>query len=186
MLNGELDVALMAHPNGFGPPLRALPIYDEHFVIGCSAGHPFARQNVVRVSELDLQNYLSRINCEFRDLLSETCEANGARLVRCYRSEREKLDLDDDDGGWDGRVLPARILRDRFRRGAAAGSGSYGQTGSVPCDNRRPQLVAAGRNVRSRGYFWPGPEETRSAPAARRQNQWCQRLRRAGASGARR
>ncbi|MBV8455796.1 MAG: LysR family transcriptional regulator [Acetobacteraceae bacterium] len=89
LLNGELDVALMARPHGFSPPLRALPIYNERFVIACSAGHPFARQNVVRVSELDGQSYLSRINCEFRDMLGETCVANGAHLVRCYRSERE-------------------------------------------------------------------------------------------------
>jgi DNA-binding transcriptional LysR family regulator len=89
LLNGELDVALMARPDGFSPPLRALPIYNERFVIACSAGHPFARQNVVRVSELDRQSYLVRINCEFYDRLSEVCVANGAHLVRCYRSERE-------------------------------------------------------------------------------------------------
>jgi DNA-binding transcriptional LysR family regulator len=79
----------MARPEGFNPPFRALPIYNERFVIACSAGHPFARQNVVRISELDGQSYLSRINCEFRDVLGETCAANGARLERCYRSERE-------------------------------------------------------------------------------------------------
>ena len=38
---------------------------------------------------MDGQVYLQRINCEFRDVLREHCEANGARIVRSYRSERE-------------------------------------------------------------------------------------------------
>lgn len=89
LLSGELDVALMARPGGFDAPLRAQKLYSERFVIACSAGHQFARQNAVRVAELDGQSYLARINCEYRDALRDTCTANGARLVGCYRSERE-------------------------------------------------------------------------------------------------
>lgn len=79
----------MARPDGFQPPLRAQKLYSERFVIACSAGHSFARQETVRVAELDGQSYLSRINCEFRDVLRETCIRNGAKLVGCFRSERE-------------------------------------------------------------------------------------------------
>jgi DNA-binding transcriptional LysR family regulator len=89
LAKGEIDVALMARPGGFDPPLQAQPLYAERFVIACSAGHPFARRNVVRVAELDGETYLSRINCEFRDQLGEICRAHGARIVRSYRSERE-------------------------------------------------------------------------------------------------
>jgi DNA-binding transcriptional LysR family regulator len=58
-------------------------------VIACSAGHPFAKKNAVRVAELDGETYLQRINCEYRDQLRETCAASGASVVRSYRSERE-------------------------------------------------------------------------------------------------
>jgi DNA-binding transcriptional LysR family regulator len=89
LTKGDLDVALMARPDGFAAPLQARKLYSERFVIACSAGHPFARKNVVQVADLDGQSYLSRINCEYRDFLRDTCQANGARLVGCYRSERE-------------------------------------------------------------------------------------------------
>ena len=90
MLNkGELDVGLMAQPDGFVAPLQPQVLYRERFVIACSAGHPFARRNAVRVADLDGQSYLQRINCESRDFLRETCRANGSCLVHAFRSERE-------------------------------------------------------------------------------------------------
>jgi LysR family transcriptional regulator, hydrogen peroxide-inducible genes activator len=89
LLKGDIDVALIARPDGFAQPLQAQPLYSERFVIACSAGHPFARRNVVRVEELDGQPYLARINCEYRDSLRETCNANGSHLLRAFHSERE-------------------------------------------------------------------------------------------------
>jgi DNA-binding transcriptional LysR family regulator len=89
LVKGELDVALIAHPDGFAPPLLPQPLYRERFVIACSAGHPFARKNVVNVAELDGQPYLARVNCEYFDTLRATCHANGARMVGAFRSERE-------------------------------------------------------------------------------------------------
>ncbi len=89
LVKGELDVALVARPDGFPPPLQPQPLYKERFVIACDAGHPFARKNAVRVEELDGQPYLARINCEYRDHLRDTCHANGSRLVGAFQSERE-------------------------------------------------------------------------------------------------
>jgi DNA-binding transcriptional LysR family regulator len=89
LLKGELDVVLMARPDGFEPPLQPEPLYRERFVIACSAGHPFARKNEVNVSELDGQPYLSRINCEYNDRLRDICHAHGSRLAGAFRSERE-------------------------------------------------------------------------------------------------
>src|SRR5215472_17178784 len=45
LLKGELDVALLAKPGGFASPLQPQPLYQERFVIACSAGHPFARKH---------------------------------------------------------------------------------------------------------------------------------------------
>lgn len=89
LTKGEIDLALMARPEGFDAPMQAHPLYAERFVIACSAGHPFARRNAVRVSDLDGETYLQRINCEYRDHLKDTCAAQGANIVRSYRSERE-------------------------------------------------------------------------------------------------
>ena len=42
LVRGELDLAIMARPDGFPDPLRAAELYSERFVIACSAGHRFA------------------------------------------------------------------------------------------------------------------------------------------------
>jgi LysR family hydrogen peroxide-inducible transcriptional activator len=89
LLKGELDVALMARPDGFPEPLRATELYRERFVIACSAGHRFAIKDCVPVSELDGEFYLSRINCEFYDVLAEMCRRQDVNLINSYRSDRE-------------------------------------------------------------------------------------------------
>lgn len=89
LARGEIDAALMARPEGFAPPLRALPLYRERFAIACAAGHAFAARNAIRVADLDGESYLQRINCEFRDHLAEVCATHGAGICRSYRSERE-------------------------------------------------------------------------------------------------
>jgi DNA-binding transcriptional LysR family regulator len=86
---GALDVTLMARPDGFAAFLQPRPLYRERFVIACAAGHPISYRNVVRVADLDGQPCLSRIDCEYGEVLGKTCAANGARLVRCFRGERE-------------------------------------------------------------------------------------------------
>ena len=86
---GEIDVALVARPDGFAAPLQPQPLYRERFVVACSAGHPFARKNAVAMCEMDGESYLSRINCEFYDVLRDTCRASGARMLGAFRSERE-------------------------------------------------------------------------------------------------
>lgn len=86
---GEIDVALLAHPDGPSPLVQSQLLYRERFVVACAAGHPFARRNAVRVAELDGQFYLSCSNCAYRDLLAATCAAAGVRLRRSFRSERE-------------------------------------------------------------------------------------------------
>ena len=86
---GEIDVALVARPDGFAAPLQPQPLYRERFVVAFAAGHPFARKNAVEMSEMDGQHYLSRVNCEFYDVLRDTCIASGARMLGAFRSERE-------------------------------------------------------------------------------------------------
>ena len=89
LLKGELDVALMARPDGFPAPYRAAELYTERFVIACSAGHRFATRNAVPMADLDGEFYFSRINCEFYDVLDDLCREHGANLVKSYQSERE-------------------------------------------------------------------------------------------------
>lgn len=86
---GEIDLAVMARPDGFPDPLRATLLYTERFVVACDPAHDFARQNAVRIAGMGGQTYLQRINCEFRDHLRGLLHEKGVDVVRSYRSERE-------------------------------------------------------------------------------------------------
>jgi DNA-binding transcriptional LysR family regulator len=86
---GEMDVALMARPDGFPAPLQASKLYSERFVVACSAGHRFAMENEIRMADLDGEFYLARINGEFAGMAEALCREHGANLVKSYQSERE-------------------------------------------------------------------------------------------------
>ena len=89
LLNGTLDVALMAQPNAFDPRLKVVPVYCERFGLAFPAGHPFEQQNTLHVTDVRDQTYLSRVNCEYRDYLIELCGEFGVGFQRGFRSERE-------------------------------------------------------------------------------------------------
>jgi len=86
---GEIDVAIMARPDGFDDRFATIPLYNERFMVACPLGHKFAAQPAVEMRQMDGQIYLQRINCEFAEYLAAQCRESGAALVRSYRSERE-------------------------------------------------------------------------------------------------
>lgn len=86
---GEIDVALMAFPDGTPDRYHTLPLYQEHFVIAFAPGHRFEKLNAVRARDLDGERYLSRLNCEFGDFMLEVYRQQGVDLTRPYRSERD-------------------------------------------------------------------------------------------------
>lgn len=89
LLRGELDAALTSLPEGPGERLRAEPLYTESFRVACAPGHAFAARALIRMRDMDGQTYLSRINCEHREVLGEALRSVGAQLVHACRSERE-------------------------------------------------------------------------------------------------
>jgi DNA-binding transcriptional LysR family regulator len=86
---GELDAALTTLPEGTGDRLNAETLYTEHFRVACATSHVFAERPMIRMRDMDGQVYLSRINCEHREVLGEALRAAGATLVHACRSERE-------------------------------------------------------------------------------------------------
>jgi DNA-binding transcriptional LysR family regulator len=89
LLQGELDAALMVQPEAYHERLKAETLYAERYLVACSPGHPFAARRSIAMRDMDGQAYLSRINCEHRDVLRDHLKAAGARLVSACRSERE-------------------------------------------------------------------------------------------------
>ena len=57
LAQGELDVAVYGQPEEIDERFHARRLYDERFVIGVGPGHPFDKQNAVRVRDLHDQAY---------------------------------------------------------------------------------------------------------------------------------
>ncbi len=89
LLNGSLDVALMAQPGAFDERLKAVPVYRERFGLAFPSGHRFEERNTLHVTDVRDETYLSRVNCEYRDYFIELCGEYGVGFQRGFRSERE-------------------------------------------------------------------------------------------------
>jgi LysR family hydrogen peroxide-inducible transcriptional activator len=89
LLNGSLDVALMAQPGAFDERLKAVPVYRERFGLAFPSGHRFEERNTIHVTDVRDETYLSRVNCEYRDYFIELCGEYGVGFQRGFRSERE-------------------------------------------------------------------------------------------------
>jgi DNA-binding transcriptional LysR family regulator len=87
--SGEIDVALMASATGFPERCNFEVLYKERFVIAFPSGHRFARMSSIPIVAINGENYLRRINCEYRDRLSELADACNADVHLGYASERE-------------------------------------------------------------------------------------------------
>ena len=86
---GKIDVAVMAQPEPFPERFDVHLLYRENFVVGFPPGHRFEAMNAVRVADVAGESYLSRINCEYYDQISDLCVKCNAPLKDAYRSERE-------------------------------------------------------------------------------------------------
>jgi LysR family transcriptional regulator, hydrogen peroxide-inducible genes activator len=89
LLDGKLDLAVMAQPQAFSDRLDIRPLYRERFCVAFPMGHRFREKNRVRIPDVAGETYLLRINCEYRDHLNECCREHGFAVQIGFRSERE-------------------------------------------------------------------------------------------------
>jgi DNA-binding transcriptional LysR family regulator len=89
LLQGDLDLAIMAQPDAFNERLDVLPLYRERFCIAFPTGHRLEEQNQVRVTDVGGETYLRRINCEYRDYLADRLREHGLATRVGFQSERE-------------------------------------------------------------------------------------------------
>ena len=68
LVNGELEIAIYCWPDGPADDrLHVLPLFREQMMIAVAPDHRFARQNMVRVADLEGEPYVYRSKCEFAD-----------------------------------------------------------------------------------------------------------------------
>jgi DNA-binding transcriptional LysR family regulator len=89
LLEGKLDLAIMAQPEPFSERLEICPLYRERFCVAFPKGHRFTEKNAVAIADMSGETYLLRINCEYRDYFRERCAEHGFAVRIGFRSERE-------------------------------------------------------------------------------------------------
>jgi DNA-binding transcriptional LysR family regulator len=86
---GDIDVAVMASAEGFPERFDLIPLYSENYVVAFPANHRFSEMAAIPFAELNGENYLQRVNCEYDGHLSRICDASCPGLQICHASERE-------------------------------------------------------------------------------------------------
>ncbi|MCG8689589.1 MAG: LysR family transcriptional regulator [Minwuiales bacterium] len=88
MLGGELDMALVGLPS-YPDRFDVAALYCERYVIAFPKGHRFEAMPAVPLADLDNEDYLKRVNCEFMDHFDERGEPVPFNVNLRYQSERE-------------------------------------------------------------------------------------------------
>jgi DNA-binding transcriptional LysR family regulator len=96
---GEIDVAIMARSEGFPDRFDLRPLYRERFLLAFATDHRFAKMTKIPLADVNGENYLRRLTCEFRGYFAELIKESGCMLNVCFQSDREDWILNMVAGG---------------------------------------------------------------------------------------
>lgn len=86
---GEVDIAILTHAE-YSDSFRALKLYDEPYLVAFPPGHRFAAMDVVPLREIEGEDYVKRMHCEFPSNFARLDVARPYNSVRVrYATERE-------------------------------------------------------------------------------------------------
>ncbi len=90
LIAGELDVAIYAAPTlSADERFNYLPLYRERFVVALRASHRLARQNSIRVEDLDGEPQVRCVTCEYQAVTDEIFARQGIDSPAAYHGERD-------------------------------------------------------------------------------------------------
>ena len=88
LMQGNLEIAIIGLPE-FPDRLDARSLFSERYAVAFAEGHRFEAMDEVPVMELDQEDYLVRINCEYPDHFDALGVPNSCEVNVRYQSERE-------------------------------------------------------------------------------------------------
>ncbi len=89
LIAGELELALLAFPDGLDVCFHGLPLFVERFVLVVHPTHRLANYESVPCRELDGEPYINRTNCEYYDWVHEQFVGQGIRTRKVFSSQRD-------------------------------------------------------------------------------------------------
>lgn len=86
---GEREVGVLGHPGEIDDRFHALPLYRERFVVVLPHQHRLSNQREVKVTDLQDEPYVNRVNCEMGDYAGYEFAKLGVSVRVVFRSERD-------------------------------------------------------------------------------------------------
>lgn len=88
--SGDLEVAVCCHPETEDDDrLHRVPLFRERFVIVLSPAHKLTRKDAIAVRDLDGEDYLDRVHCEYAERADRIFKEQGVQDRTVYRSDRD-------------------------------------------------------------------------------------------------
>ena len=111
LLSGELEVAIYALPGEERDELYSMPLFRERMVIAVNRAHRLANAKAYPVSEMNGENYIHRMNCEFAGYADHILAAQGVTCTPTYWSERDDWTLAMVAAGLGFAFMPANAIK---------------------------------------------------------------------------
>jgi LysR family hydrogen peroxide-inducible transcriptional activator len=86
---GEIDLAISSTPYEMPKRFSGSPLFEESFHIAFPPGHRFENLAQIPMSEMNGEPYVSRMNCEYSDLLIEMMDKQGVTVSVKHETPRE-------------------------------------------------------------------------------------------------
>ncbi len=110
LIAGDLDVAIVALPE-VPDELYAFPLFEEEYVVSFPKDHRFRSLETVSIQELDGERYLSRINCEYLDVMQSCGASFDVSIDRRFQSENENWIQAMVNAGLGCSIMPQSLAR---------------------------------------------------------------------------
>jgi LysR family hydrogen peroxide-inducible transcriptional activator len=93
LLAGDLEAAIYALPGEQRDETHMMPLFSEQMVIAVNRNHKLSNARGFPVSEMNGENYIHRMNCEFAGYADHILSEKGVTCTPTYWSERDDWTL---------------------------------------------------------------------------------------------
>jgi DNA-binding transcriptional LysR family regulator len=111
LLAGDLEVAIYALPGEQRDETHMLPLFSEQMVIAVNRSHRLSNAGGFPVSEMNGENYIHRMNCEFAGYADRILSDKGVTCTPTYWSERDDWTLAMVAAGLGFAFMPANSVK---------------------------------------------------------------------------
>ncbi len=111
LLAGDLEVAIYALPGEQRDETHMMPLFSEQMVIAVNRSHRLSNARGFPVSEMNGENYIHRMNCEFAGYADRILSEKGVTCTPTYWSERDDWTLAMVAAGLGFAFMPANAVK---------------------------------------------------------------------------